>query len=68
MYERVWHLIIPPVMTLLDDYEIKFKLRGVQIISHLLGNAPPELLRRTGIDALLFSVSTGNECFASALT
>ena len=55
-YEKIWHLVIPPIMTLLDDYEIKYKLRGVQIVSNLLRNAPGELLRRTGISGLFYSV------------
>jgi hypothetical protein len=45
-------------MTLLDDYQMKYKLRGVQIAAHLLENAPGELLRRTGIDGLLYQVGT----------
>lgn len=44
-------------MTLLDDYELKYKVRGAQVVSHLLERVPPELLRRTGIDGLLFNVS-----------
>ena len=56
-YEQLWHLVIPPVMTLLDDYQPKYKLCGVQIASHLLKNAPSELLRRTGIDGLFHQVS-----------
>jgi len=24
-YESLWHLVIPPVMTLLDDYEAAYK-------------------------------------------
>src|ERR1700730_3578080 len=55
-YETHWHLIIPPVMTLLDDYEAKYKLQGVKIVSEMLGRVPPELLRRTGIDRLLLTV------------
>lgn len=55
-YEKVWHLVVPPVMTLLDDYELKYKLRGVQIVDHLLINVPGELLRRTGISGLFYSV------------
>ena len=56
VYEKLWHLVIPPVMTLLDDYEVKYKLQGVRLASHLLENAPGELLRRTGIDGLLYQV------------
>ena len=39
------------------DLTAKYKLRGVQIASHLLKNAPSELLRRTGIDGLFHQVS-----------
>ena len=45
-------------MTMLDDYEAKYKLRGVQLVSQLLEVSPPDLLRRTGIDSLILSVSS----------
>lgn len=45
-------------MTLLDDYEARYKLKGVQIVSRLLEVSPSDLLRRTGIDSLLLNVST----------
>ncbi|KAF9004777.1 hypothetical protein BDQ17DRAFT_1424610 [Cyathus striatus] len=52
-YEELWPLVIPPTMTLLDDYEEQFKIRGVYAISCMLKNVPPELLKRTGLDGLL---------------
>jgi hypothetical protein len=55
-YDRLWHLVVPPVMTLLDDYEVVYKLRGIAIISQMLKTVPPDLLRRTGVDELIFSV------------
>ncbi len=58
MYERLWHLVIPPVMTLLDDYEVQYKLQGVKVVSEMLKNVPAEILRRTGIDGLLFNVGS----------
>ena len=54
--ERLWHLYIPPIMTLLDDHQAKYKLQGVQLVSQLLEVVPPALLRRTGIDTLLLGV------------
>jgi len=27
-YEKIWHLLIPPIMTMLDDYEPKYKLES----------------------------------------
>ncbi|KAI0723544.1 hypothetical protein C8Q76DRAFT_723258 [Earliella scabrosa] len=53
--ERLWHLYIPPIMTLLDDHQAQYKLRGVRLVSQLLEAAPPELLRRTGIDTLILN-------------
>lgn len=43
-------------MTLLDDYEAPYKLRGITIISRMLKTVHPDLLRRTGVDDLIFSV------------
>ena len=44
-------------MTLLDDYEAKYKLWGVRIVLEMLRHVPKDLLRRTGVDGLLRSVS-----------
>jgi hypothetical protein len=55
-YEGLWHLVIPPVMTLLDDYEAPYKIHGIKVVSELLQRAPIDLLKRTGIDGLLFTV------------
>lgn len=43
-------------MTFLDDYQVPFKIRGVNLVSDLLTRVPPELLLRTGVDGLLFTV------------
>lgn len=43
-------------MTLLDDYEAPYKLRGISIVSEMLERVPKELLKRTGVDGLLFGV------------
>jgi hypothetical protein len=55
-YETSWHLIIPPVMTLLDDYEAHYKLQGVEIVSKMLRRVPKDLLKRTGVDGLIRTV------------
>ncbi|KAL5488230.1 hypothetical protein ACEPAI_6338 [Sanghuangporus weigelae] len=52
-YEQVWHLLVPPVMTFLDDYQSPYKLRGVMLVSDLLEKVPVTILKRTGIDQLL---------------
>jgi Tti2 family len=55
-YEDVWHLVIPPTMIFLDDYESYYKLKGLIVVSELLEHVPPESLKRTGVDGLLVSV------------
>lgn len=44
-------------MTLLDDYEARYRLRGIEIAAQMLRGAPSGVLTRTGVDGLLFSVS-----------
>lgn len=43
-------------MVLLDDHEAPYKLRGIQIVSEMLKKVPADVLRRTGVGVLLFSV------------
>lgn len=55
-YEDIWPLIIPPVMTLLDDYEARFRMQGASLVSEMLQTAPGYLLKKTGLDNLIRSV------------
>ncbi|KDN49990.1 hypothetical protein RSAG8_01326, partial [Rhizoctonia solani AG-8 WAC10335] len=57
--ETLWPLTIPPLLTLLDDYKPVYKLRGVAVTQALLAKAPASLLRRTGVDELLFKSLRG---------
>ncbi|KAG5635343.1 hypothetical protein H0H81_011646 [Sphagnurus paluster] len=54
-YANLWHLIIPPVMSLLDDFAAKYKLRGCEIVAEMLLQVPGSLLKRTGLDSLIRS-------------
>ena len=45
----VWPLIIPPLLTLVDDWEARYKALGASFMTALLGATPPELLERTGL-------------------
>ncbi|KAJ6516312.1 hypothetical protein C8R45DRAFT_1087411 [Mycena sanguinolenta] len=54
-YEECWHLVIPPLMALLDDYEARYKLMGVRITSAMLDRVPSSVLKRTGVDSLLMA-------------
>ncbi len=51
-------MFVPPIMTYLDDYQAAYKLKGVDLVLQLLKNTPAHLLRRTGMDVLLATVST----------
>ncbi|KAK0191366.1 hypothetical protein F5146DRAFT_1048368 [Armillaria mellea] len=46
-YEDLWHLVIPSVMSLLDDYEARYKIKGSlnRCLGHLKDPESPELLR-----------------------
>jgi len=55
-YEDIWPLLIPPMMTLLDDYQAEHKLEGVRIVSLMLHTIPQRTLLRTGVYELIFSV------------
>jgi hypothetical protein len=45
------------MMTLLDDFETRYKLLGLQVVNVMLQRIPKDLLKRTGVDSLLFLVS-----------
>jgi tRNA nucleotidyltransferase/poly(A) polymerase len=47
--EEVWPQIIPPLLTLVDDWEANYKTLGVELVNQLLEVTPPSLLERTGL-------------------
>jgi len=49
MVEDVWHLVVPPLLTLIDDWETNYKRLGAQLLTRLLVATPPLLLERTGL-------------------
>lgn len=46
---EVWPLVIPPLLTLVDDWEVKYKVLGAEFVGELLRVVEPELLERTGL-------------------
>ncbi|CAK1358398.1 unnamed protein product [Cercospora beticola] len=46
---QVWPLIIPPLLTLVDDWEARYKCIGADFIDALLKSTPSALLERTGL-------------------
>ncbi|KAG0147348.1 hypothetical protein CROQUDRAFT_656276 [Cronartium quercuum f. sp. fusiforme G11] len=62
-FEAVWPLIVPPTITLLEQSVPIHRLRGLQISKVLIQHAPPSLICRTGIDALLQKAFTTSFTF-----
>ncbi|KAF2861844.1 poly A polymerase C-terminal region-like protein [Piedraia hortae CBS 480.64] len=52
---QYWHLVIPPLLTLLDDWEIRYKCIGANSSKRLFELASADLLHRTGLDEILSS-------------
>lgn len=46
---EVWPLVVPPILTLLDDWETKYKSIGAERLDGLLHVTPTALLKRTGL-------------------
>ncbi|KAL8850638.1 MAG: hypothetical protein Q9221_004424 [Calogaya cf. arnoldii] len=49
LVEKHWPLIIPPLLTILDDVSITLKVRGCQLLNILLHVVPASLLERSGL-------------------
>ncbi len=43
-------------MTILDDHDPDYRIRGIDILSEMLRRVDPSLLKRTGIDTLFSAV------------
>lgn len=52
LLEECWHLLVPPLLTLLDDWETRYKAIGAESLTHILKLSPPGLLERTGLGDL----------------
>jgi hypothetical protein len=47
--EKTIGLVIPPTLSLIDDYNVNFKLRGVSILEHLLKELKSDIIQQTGL-------------------
>lgn len=47
--EQHWPLLLPPLLSITDDTDTRFKTQGCHLISLLLQHTPPSLLTRTGL-------------------
>ena len=49
MAGNCWHLVTPPILTLIDDEGTVSKLRGCKLLKRLLRVSPPSLFASTGL-------------------
>lgn len=56
--EAEWPLVLPPLLSFLDDYSAHNKLAGTTILSLLLDNADQSLLTRTGVGKVFEKVTS----------
>ena len=47
--EKNWGLLVPPLLTIVDDFDHDMKARGCIMLKLLLNSTPPQLLARTGL-------------------
>jgi len=50
--EQVWPLLVPPILTLIDDWETQYKQLGAELLHSLLRATSPTLLSRTGLGSV----------------
>ena len=55
--EEMWPIVVPPLMTLLDDHETRYRSEGVRCLSVLLDRVSGSLLKKTGLSNLIQNVS-----------
>jgi len=49
LVEENWSLIIPPLLTIIDDESTDYKAKGCELMTILLKNTPSSTLSRTGM-------------------
>ncbi|KAG8925318.1 hypothetical protein FRC02_009774 [Tulasnella sp. 418] len=61
-FETLWPGLIPPIMTMMDDYQPIFRIRAITTAEALLQKVDEKLLKRTGLNTLF------SESLKTALT
>lgn len=54
--EQIWHLLVPPLMAMLDDHEVRYRKEGIESLRIFLEKADARLLKKTGLDELVQKV------------
>ena len=47
--QQHWGLVVPPVLALVDDVDVQFKVLGCRLLRQLVTATAPDTLRRTGM-------------------
>lgn len=68
MVEKHWPLIIPPLLTILDDVSIPLKIRGCQLLKILLDVVPASLLEQSGLGEVFHDTLMPYLLFLPSLT
>jgi len=66
--ELNWPSLVPPILTLLDDVDVKYKARGCNLMSYLLRSTPSALLARTGLGSVFDDAITPCLSYLPTLT
>ncbi|KAL8996287.1 MAG: hypothetical protein Q9169_004173 [Polycauliona sp. 2 TL-2023] len=68
MAEKNWPLIIPPLLTILDDVSIPLRIKGCELLQILLKVVPASLLERSGLGSLFHDTLMPYLLFLPSLT
>ena len=63
-----WHLIMPPILTLIDDGESASKIRGCELLQTLLQSTSSSLLAITGLGDVFTESLVPGLCYLPELT
>ncbi|KAI7903912.1 uncharacterized protein BX663DRAFT_505671 [Cokeromyces recurvatus] len=48
------HLILPPIMIVLDDYDIEYKIKGIKMVHKMISLLDSSFISRNGLDNVFF--------------
>ena len=66
--EESWPLVIPPILTLLDDEDMEYKVKGTRLLLDLIQITPSPLLNRTGLGEVFTDAMIPNLLYLPTLT
>jgi hypothetical protein len=55
------HLLIPPILIVLDDYDVLYKEQGVDMVHTMIKKLDPLYISRYGLDNVFFEVKPNHD-------